>query len=124
MEASTRIERRAFRSPTGGPEEAGRNLFRSIREERETRGQRCLRQAPTFSGSALTAFRLYRYSNEPVPVVSGRNSYVSSNYSNFLRQNSRQKLPEFASLPTLPSTLNAGKKEPGTPTSEGVAGVG
>lgn len=64
----------------------------------EKRGwRRCRRQAPPFSGSAPTTFRLYRYSNEGRPSGSGRNSYVSSNYSNFLSQNSRQKLPR--SLP-------------------------
>lgn len=55
--------------------------------------RRCRRQAPAFSGSAPTTFRLYRYSNEGRPSGSGRNSYVSSNYSNFLSQNSRRKLP-------------------------------
>lgn len=55
--------------------------------------RRCRRQAPPFSGSAPTTFRLYRYSNEGRPSGSGRNSYVSSNYSNFLSQNSRRKLP-------------------------------
>lgn len=59
--------------------------------------RRCRRQAPPFSGSAPTTFRLYRYSNEGRPSGSGRNSYVSSNYSNFLSQNSRRKLPR--SLP-------------------------
>lgn len=45
---------------------------------------------PVFSGSAPTASRLYGYSNERAPPPrwrSGRNSYVSSNYSNFPRQN-------------------------------------
>lgn len=55
--------------------------------------RRCRRQAPAFSGSAPTTFRLYRYSNEGRPSDSGRNSYVSSNYSNFLSQNSQRKLP-------------------------------
>lgn len=59
----------------------------------ETRVRRCRRQTPPFSGSAPTTFRLYRYSNEGRPSGSGRNSYVSSNYSNFLSQNSRRKLP-------------------------------
>lgn len=50
--------------------------------------RRCRRQAPPFSGSAPTTFRLYRYSNEGRPPDgSGRNSYVSSNYSNFPPQN-------------------------------------
>lgn len=73
-------------------------IFLGRLERGQRRGaKRCRRQAPPFSGSALTAFRLYRYSNEPVPVVSGRNSYVSSNYSNFPWQNSSgpEKLPEF-----------------------------
>lgn len=55
------------------------------------------------TGSAVfwfrpTTFRLYRYSNEGRPSGSGRNSYVSSNYSNFLSQNSQRKLPR-SSLP-------------------------
>lgn len=70
--------------------EVARKLFTSLRE---TRVRRCRRQAPPFSGSAPTTFRLYRYSNEGRPSGSGRNSYVSSNYSNFLSQNSRRKLP-------------------------------